>query len=384
MRNAGFANDLKDEDFERDKATMPLDRVVVAFEGAKPVGVGAGFPFQLTVPGDTLPCAGVTWVVVASTHRRRGILTEMMRHQLEDVHRRGEPLAALYASESVIYGRFGYGMAAPGGSIGATTSAFRLRGNPPPLGTMRLVSGDEAVQLLPPIYERVRAGRPGMLVRSPEWWTTWKLADPEHWRGGYSPKFFAVLEIDGVPAGYSIYRIKSSWEHGIPQGELRVHEAIADGPIATRELWRYLFSVDLISKIVSSPFDPASPLFLLVADPRQLHLQVGDGLWLRLVDVGEALRRRSYAGGGSVVLEVTDAFCPWNEGRYRAGEDAGPTDAEPELRLSAADLASAYLGGFDFHRLADAGLVEELQPGALERATALFRTPLPPYCSEEF
>ena len=122
----------------------------------------------------------------------------------------------------------------------------------------------------------------------------------------------------------------------------------------------------------------------MVRDARRLQLKLGDGIWLRLVDVGEALRRRSYAGEGSVALEVTDEFCSWNVGRYRAGEGKGPTEDPAELRLSAADLASVYLGAFTFERLAAAGRVEELASGAIARATGLFRTELPPYCPEPF
>jgi predicted acetyltransferase len=382
-RDAAFGEATSEEDLERERKTMPLDRVLATFDGERTVGVAASFPFELTVPGGAVPCAGVTWVGVSSSHRRRGVLTRMMRTQLDDVHVRGEPLAALYASEPLIYGRFGYGISAPGGSIEAAKPAFRLRDDPPPAGSVRLVDAEEAAQVMPAVYERAR--RTGMLVRSETWWSELRLADPPHWRrNGYGPKFYAVLELDSMPAGYALYRIKNEWPRGVPQGELRVIEAIADGPLATRELWRFVFSIDLVSKVAHWPFDLGSPLFLQVSDPRQLHLEFVDGLWLRLVDVGEALRRRSYAGEGSVVLEVTDAFCPWNEGRYAAGEGAGPVDAAAELRLGVADLASAYLGAFDFHELAAAGRVEELAAGAIERAGALFRTPLPPYCPEEF
>jgi predicted acetyltransferase len=168
------------------------------------------------------------------------------------------------------------------------------------------------------------------------------------------------------------------------QSELVLVDAIATSTEATRELWRYLFGVDLIAKVSLWNFDPATPLFLMVRDARRLQLKLSDGIWLRLVDVGEALRRRSYEGDDSVVLEVTDAFCPWNEGRYRAGSEAGPTEDAAELRLSVADLASSYLGAFSFERLAAAGRVEELADGAIARATALFRTELPPYCPEPF
>jgi predicted acetyltransferase len=122
----------------------------------------------------------------------------------------------------------------------------------------------------------------------------------------------------------------------------------------------------------------------MVRDARRLQLKLGDGIWLRLVDVGEALRRRSYAGDDTVCLEVADAFCPANDGRYRAGQDAGPTEDAADLRLSVADLASAYLGAFSFERLAASGRVEELTEGAIARASALFRTDLPPWCPEPF
>jgi predicted acetyltransferase len=119
-------------------------------------------------------------------------------------------------------------------------------------------------------------------------------------------------------------------------------------------------------------------------DPRSLHLRVSEGLWLRLVDVEAALAARSYAGDGEVVLDVRDDFCAWNAGRYRVGGEAGRTEEEADLELDVADLASVYLGAFTFNRLAAAERVREFKAGALERADALFRTPRPPYCPEDF
>jgi predicted acetyltransferase len=211
-----------------------------------------------------------------------------------------------------------------------------------------------------------------------------RVADPEHWRDGASPKYYVLIEIDGQGEAFAMYRVKQKWERGMSESNLVLVDAIATSTEATRELWRFIFGVDLIAKVSLWNYDTATPLFLMVKDARRLQLKLGDGIWLRLVDVGEALRLRSYEGDDSVVVEVTDAFCPWNEGRYRAGENAGPTEDAAELRLSAADLASAYLGAFAFERLAAAGRVEELADGAIARATALFRTPLPPWCPEPF
>jgi predicted acetyltransferase len=224
-----------------------------------------------------------------------------------------------------------------------------------------------------------------MLTRTQDVWDVYRLADEKFMRHGAGPKFYALYERDGRPEGYATYRIKSNWENGVPQSELRVLEAIATAPLAIRELWRFLFGIDLISTVSSFLFDPASPLFLLVVDPRRLEPKLSDGLWLRLVDVEAALGARSYAEGDPVVLDVTDELCPWNEGRYRVGGGAAERTDEPaELRLDVADLASAYLGAFDFERLADALRVEELQPRALARASVLFRTPRPPFCPEVF
>jgi predicted acetyltransferase len=146
-----FGEEMKDEDLERSRRLMPLDRVLAAWDGSRPVGVAASWPFELTVPGGSVPAAGVTWVGVLPSHRRRGILRELMLRQLADVHDRGEPLAILWATESAIYGRFGYGVASPETSMDAERSAFALRDDPGPRGSVRIVSADEAAERFPPI-----------------------------------------------------------------------------------------------------------------------------------------------------------------------------------------------------------------------------------------
>jgi len=224
---------------------------------------------------------------------------------------------------------------------------------------------------------------PGFVGRSREWWTAYRLADPEQWRRGASPKYVAVLELDGEPAAYAIYRVKGEWESGFPKGIVRVVEALAVSTAAERELWRFLFGIDLTIR-VDSRLDPASPLFLMVVDARSLHLTAIEGLWLRIVDIEGALKGRSFATDGEVVLDVRDEFCPWNAGRWRVGGDIERTDADPDLGLDVADLASVYLGAFTFSRLGAADRVRELKAGALARADDLFRTPRPPYCPEDF
>ena len=379
-----FGEELKDDDLERQRAVMPLDRVLAAWDDGRPVGVTAAWPFaELTLPGGrTAPAAGVTWVGVLPSHRRRGILSELMRRQLEDVHERGEPLAILWASEAPIYGRFGYGIAAPETSMDAERSAFRLRNDAGPRGSVRTVTADEAAELFPPIHESVRKERVGFVSRTEAWWKTFLLADPEHWREGASPKYYAYLELDGSPAGYAFYRIKSKWEEETPRGVLRVNEVLATSPEATAEIWRYVFGVDLVARVKSYRLDPS--LFLMVEDARRLHVTIAEGIWLRIVDMAGALEARSFGDAEPVVLEIADELFPPNAGRWRVGPEPARTDDDADVALDVADLASAYLGAFTFERLAAAGRARELRPGGLARATALFATPIPPWCPEGF
>lgn len=375
---------VEDEDWERERKALPAARALAAFDVGRPVALAGAYAFDLTIPGGRLPCAGVTWVGVMPTHRRRGILRDLMRRQLEDVKAWGEPLAALWASEAGIYGRFGYGNAAASFHMKSNRARFGLREEPGPNVRVRLVDGEEAGVLFPPVYERARATRAGMLSRDERWWREHRLADPESWRRGASKKFFAAVEVDGAVEGYAYYRIKDEWQDGLSRSEVRVVEAVGVSPVAERAIWKFLHELDLTVLVEAYLFDPASSLPLVVRDPRALNLRWSDGLWLRLVDVQAALRARSYRAGRSVVLEVRDELCDWNNGRFRVGDDAGRTDAEADLALDVADLASVYLGQFDFNRLVAAGLAEERFAGGADAASALFRTDLPPFCPEVF
>ena len=378
-----FGGEQREGEFERFSKLIPRERWFAAYDGSRPVGTAASFPFRLTVPGGELAAGGVTWVGVLPSHRRRGILTELMKRQIADLRDRGEPLAILYSSEPPIYGRFGYGVVAPAIEMDGETARFSYRDDPGPTGAVRIIDAEEALRILPPVYDTVRREVPGFVARDSDVWKLTRLADPEHWRRGAGRKFFAVIEFDGKPVGYAIYRIKSDWQDGFSQSQVLLVEAIAASPAATRELYRFIYGIDLVVR-VQGRYDPDSPLFLMVTDPRSLHLKVSEGLWLRFVDLEEALAGRTYAGDDAVVVDVRDSFCPWNAGRWRIGKTVERTDDEADLELDTADLASAYLGAFDINELGAAERIRELKPGALQRASDLFRTARPPYCPEDF
>jgi predicted acetyltransferase len=373
------------EDAERIQRVLPLDRVLAAREDGRVVGGAGAFPFELSVPGGSLRCGGISVVGVFPTHRRRGVLRAMMRRQLDDLHAWGEPLAALWASEETIYGRFGYGRASLVGTIELTRdrSAFAVPFDPD--GTVRLVDADEVPTLFAPVWERLREQTPGVHGRPEAWWRDRVVFDPPERRGGAGPKRFVVhANADGVQ-GYAIYRHKVEFEHGVSVGTLVIVEAIGATPAATRDLWRFLFDIDWAATATASLLPPDHPLWFLLAEPRRMRYRMGDGLWLRLVDVGAALSGRTYDGDGEVLFDVVDSFCPWNEGRWRlTGGEATRTDDDADLRLDVSALASAYLGGFSFRELARGLRVEELRPGGLARADALFHFPVHPWCPEIF
>jgi predicted acetyltransferase len=224
-----------------------------------------------------------------------------------------------------------------------------------------------------------------MFVRTPEWWRSKRLADPEWGREGGGEMVRALLEIDGRPAGYAMYRLHFSMERGIPNGFTSVIEAVGDSPVATRELWRFLLDIDWMERVRAALLPLDHELFLLLREPRRLTFNQRDGLWVRLVDLEAALNARSYKAGEPVVVEVADEFCPWNEGTWELGpEGASRSTREPELRLDVSALGSTYLGGFTFGQLARAGRIEELEDGALDRADTLFRTDRYPWCPEIF
>jgi predicted acetyltransferase len=377
-----FSLDPTEERMERFSKNLPIERMHAARENGRIVGGAGAFPFEMTVPGGTVPTAGVTVVGTYPTHRRRGVLRAMMRAQLDDVHERGEPMALLWASEETIYGRFGYGMASLAGEMTLRREHAAFAAPLDRTRTLRFVEVDEALPLFPRVWNQVRRGIPGMLARSRNWWELRILFDMP---GGEEPKRLVVLEADGRPEGYAIYRHKPKWEQGSSESELEIVEAIALDGKPTAELWRFLLDIDWAATINAHLLPIDHPLFFLLATPRRMRFRVGDGLWARLVDVGEALSARRYASDGAVIFDVVDTFCPWNEGRWRlANGRAKRTTAEAHLRCDVSALGSAYLGAFTFSELARGGRVEELRRGAAARADAMFAADRAPWCPEIF
>lgn len=391
VTGVAFSEQPSDDDFEGWKLTFEPERSLAVFDEGQIVGTAGAYTFDLTLPGlTTIPVAGVTTVGVLPTHRRRGILTEMMRRQLDDVRARGEAIAVLMASESVIYGRYGYGIATSKVTyeIERKYAVLARRWELP--GRVRMISHEEALRLLPQIYDQVRRQQPGALNRSQARWEL-TLRNPEKPMGTEGPRFYvAYVSASGDTEGVGLYRVRRQWENGINTSVLVVSELITLTTEASAALWQFFFGVDLMHTVqaVDRPVD--EPLRWMLTDSRRLRVtRFTDDLWVRLLDIPTALAARRYASAGRVVFEVNDAFRPEQAGRYvleggPEGAECRATDAAADLTLDVADLGAAYLGGVRFSTLARAGRVVALAPDALARADALFASNPAPWCATPF
>ncbi len=386
-----FLGDLGEGSFWADviRPIFDFDRGFIALDGEEMVGKTHAVAFEMSVPGGSLSTAGVTGVTVAPTHRRRGILTELMRLQLDDLHERDEPLAALLASESLIYGRFGYGLAVPAQrlSIDRRHTAFHPS-VPEPEGEVRFVTPEVARESWPALYDQVRATRPAMLARDATHWTSFSVPERDQAEDGFGKRLYVEYTGPEGPEGYAIYNAKSAWPDGIPSGAITVRELVATTTSATAALWRYLFGIDLVETITARNRPLDDPLHWMLADPRRLKRTSGDHLWLRILDVPRTLEGRSYTAEGRLVLDVHDPFGPWAEGRFELVAEGGvatcrPTNATPDVTLAAADLAACYLGGASPAVLAQASRIEGA-PEAIQLADTLLASPTAPWCPDDF
>ena len=373
------------EETELYRAATEFDRTFVALDGDQMVGGAQTATFEVGVPGGQLPLAAVVGVGVAPTHRRRGVATAMMRAQLDHIRERGEPLAALYASEGGIYGRFGYGVATYSCGMLLSPGRSSFVRMPAERGRVRLLERAEALRAIPPIFDAARLSIPGLPNRPSDAWWEHRFFDHESERDGASALHFAVHEGDGGPDAYAAYRFKHEWPGDIPEGLVDVVEVMATTPDAYANIWRYVFDLDLAGRVRTEDRPIDDPLLVLLVEPRQMRLTVRDGMWLRIVDVAAALAGRRYRGEGRLVLGVRDEFCPWNEGDYLLEVDDGKatcrrTDEAADIRVSASQLGSTYLGGVRFGQLGRAGLIDENAPGAIVRADALFVWDPAPWC----
>ncbi|HZJ02990.1 MAG TPA: GNAT family N-acetyltransferase [Thermoleophilia bacterium] len=366
----------------------------LATDGEAVVGSAAGAELRLALPGGRETTGwGLTWVGVAPTHRRQGILRSLMTRHLDQGREQGLPLGLLFAAESSIYGRFGYGAATHYASYELSRRDGNLRDDLSlPVAEYRvdLLSLDQARARLPDAWERLRLERVGELSR-PDWvWADWFFELEQDASRANAALFIAACSSHGERIeGFTAYYLDENWERGYPEHTLQVREVVGSPPARSR-LWSYLLQLDLVGTLAvqTAPLD--EPLRWMLRDPRRLRTKsTADGLYVRLFDVPKALAQRAYRGEGRIVLEVEDPLLPEVGGLFELLVENGEaecrrTSSEPDLRLSAEALGAVYLGGVSFSVLAQAGRIRELRAQALARADSLFLWSPAPWCATVF
>lgn len=376
LDGASFGFQYSGDDLADALTIIDPDRFLVATDGERIVGVTGDYPFTMTVPGGALDVPGVTWVSVDATHRRRGILRELMHRQLTDFRGQGMPAAILTASEGGIYERFGYGAASHVRKtvIDRRRAQLRRLGD---AGSVERVPAAEARRRMPAIHERWRAQTPGALSRTDAWWD-YLCLDREPQRSGMSAMFY-LMHDDGFVA----YRVKSDWNDGDPRHLCWISEYVTATPDAHAGLWQVLLGLDLVGTIESYRIPIDDPLQFLLTDARQVRTaHVADGVWVRPLDVPAMLTARRYGIEVDVVIEVADDLFGDNRYLLRGGPEGAtctPTDRAAEVTLGAAALGAGYLGGVRLEALARAGRVtaDDATPlTRLDRALLADRLPV--------
>jgi predicted acetyltransferase len=386
-----------------------FDRSLVAFDGDVAVGTSGIYSLRLSVPGAMAPVAGVTYISVLPTYRRRGILSSLIRRQFADIRDRGEAIAALWASESGIYGRYGYGTASWRARFSFRRGEGALGRHAPAAGPglrLRLAEPESVRAELAKVYEAMLPSRPGMFARDELWWNR-VLATAHDGQVDGDPVRCLLAEDDSGPRGYAIYSATGRWDGPtfLPEGVLNIRETMATDPAATAALWADLLSRDLTTEFTAGMQPVDDPVLHMLADPRRARLHVGDGLWVRLVDLPRALAQRRYSGPVDVAIEVSDPLLAENQGTWRlrteatAGTGAGadsaraatglaatcqPDTGPADLALDVSALGAAYLGGARLGSLAGAGLVTEHRRGALAALSAAMSWDPAPWCPQIF
>ncbi|MEV6345050.1 GNAT family N-acetyltransferase [Actinoplanes sp. NPDC051851] len=371
---------------DAEKIVLETDRSLICDDEGIVAGHATAYTRDLTVPGGVVPAAHISGVGVRATHRRRGLLTSMMRRQLTEIHEAGrEPVAVLWASETTIYPRFGYGPAAARLKLFIANREVRLPA--PPATPPRLRMGDPAglIPEMSRIYDEVRTTRVGWSDRAEHWWR-YLVYDPKDLRDGATRLNAVIHDSPDGPSGYALWRVKDDWNHHGPNADVLVREVVATDPAAYRELWRFLLSIDLTRKVTFRNAALDEPLQYLVDEPRRLGAVLADSLYLRLVDLPAALAARRYAAPVDVVLEVTDPLIDANTGRWRLtggpdGATCSRTTDPADLECSVTDLGAAYLGGTSLATLAAAGRVRLLTANDPSLAFGWHR---PPSATETF
>ncbi len=368
------------QDLAQARLRLECDRSFVAVDGREEVVATAGaHSFAMSLPGGgQLGCAGITLVSVRADQRRRGLLTRFMERLLQQALERGDAIAALWASETPIYGRFGFGPAISTVEITLDRDHAALQ-HPGPVEEVRLVDHSLAREAFPAIRGQVSATRPGLLTRPAGFWDS--LLDEETTSpSGSGPRLHALLP----GRAYAIYRLRPDWTDGAPTGQVVVSELHATDAEAAAAMWRFVTDVDLASSTVAGRRAVDDPVLAMVVDRGRTRVAEDWPLQVRLLDLARVLSTRTYGTDGALVLEVHDRQLPEQAGRWHLEVSGGRgscrrTDRPADVRLDIAALSTVVLGGARTTQLAAAGRVSEDGDDAAAHLDRLLATDVAPW-----
>ena len=367
-----FGDDTGDSDPDGDRrfrALIAPGNAWAVFDGAQVVGVGGMYELSIGMPGGgSIGCAGLTMVGVRSTHRRRGVLTQLMTRFLAEARERRFAVAGLWASEALIYGRYGFAIAAYDDVLEVQrANGLTIAGGGDQL---EWIEEGRAREVFPDVYARATANRPGVLRRDATWWRERRFLESPFARRGASKRRHVLAMRDGVAVGYVQYRQRQDSHPTLPGGRSEIIEMHGVDTRAIASLWRYMCSIDLHPNVFwpNTPVD--DPLHLLVDDPRRLVRKRSDTLWLRIEDISAALAARTW--GSELRLAIGDDVYELPSGAKTTGK--------PHVTIAPHALPNVLLGGLRPSEIARAGLAS----GDIAAADRAFVTPLAPWCPEIF
>jgi predicted acetyltransferase len=359
--------------------SLPADVPVATF-GTLRKTLNIGF-------GRMLETQMVTAVTVRTSHRRRGLLRRMMSEDLALAKGDGLAMAALTASEGSIYGRFGYGVASFERTVKVDTTA-RFRLNHQAVGSVDVADPKVLLDVAPDVFDRVHRLTPGSIGRQ-EWYR--QLASGSLARDGKEdPAVKVALHYGpgGAVDGYVSYKFLG-WD--TEPHTMHVVDLVAATHDAYLELWQFLAAIDLVERITweEAPLD--DPLTWALADPRCIDSSDSrDMLWLRILDVVQALEARRYPVDGRLVLGVVDPL-GLTAGTFALEVSGGEAaverlaaGADPHLTLDVSALSSIYLGAVCPVTLTAAGRIREHKHGASLQARGLFAVERAAHCLTHF
>lgn len=386
----GFSDDVPDTEFpDLLKSTLPPERTLAAFEGNEIVGTFGGYALDVSVPGGHVPMEGTTVVTVFPTHRRTGLMAEMMQIHLDSAVANGYPVAGLWSSQSSIYGQFGYGAASYAHSITLRAADIVFRSDIE-IDRVRRISAEDAPSVLPAVFDAVLSTTSGMYARSKAWWNFDVLHDADWNKRGKTGLRFVVHDGPDGPEGYAMYRQKGGEsDDGHANGTVHVIEVIAGTDRAHASLWSYLTSIDGCPNIKSWNCPVDDPLATKLVEPRRVRVESRfDALWILILDVVAALEARTYERDGSIRFTVANAYRTDVEGTYELSITNGAatcvrTEGDADLALDLDVLGAIYLGGADAHAYAAADRIRG-DVEAIHRLNGLFHTARAPWCNQVF